>query len=186
MPASVGAPAYSVQFPSVRPSYVVNFGATAPTAQSDLFAIEAGPTKVVRLMRVAIYNPGMQTTAGLTVLNFVRTKTAGTGGVVTPQCISPVDTTTPTAPSGTPNFTGIVRASPTALGAQDASIAGDFALWVPGAIGAFSPLVIEMGGQGLTYRVPDAPPGFGVAFRHPGAAGATTWYGYAVFCEDDP
>jgi hypothetical protein len=171
-------PEYVLQGPSDRPSYVVNFGAVAPTAASDLFAIEAGPNKIVRLQRVTIYNPGGQTTAGLVVINLVRTKTPGTLGVVLPEFIAPSD--------ATPGFSGIVRASPTALGTQDASIAGDFAIWVPSPTpAAFSPLVLEMGGQGLTYKQPEAPPGYGIAFRHPGAVGATQWYGYAVWCEDD-
>ncbi len=178
-----GLPQYCIQAPSDRASYVVNFGAVAPTVPADLFAIEAG-SKTVRLQRVAIYNPGMQSTAGLVIATLVRTKTPGTAGVVVPELVDPVDSTTPNVVGGSPLFSGIVRASPTALGTQDASIAGDFALWVPGAIGAFNPLVLEMGGQGLTYRQPAAPPGYGIALRHPGAAGATTWYGYAVFTED--
>ena len=177
------APVYQIVAPSDRPSYVVNFGATAPTAATDLFAIEAGTTGIVRLQRIVIYNPGGQTTPGLVTLTLVRTKTAGSGGVVTPEVVDPIDTTTGLA-GGTPNFSGIVRAGNTTLGTQDASIAGDFSLWIPGATAAFNPLVLEMGGQGQVYKQPTARPGFGIAFRHPGATGATTWYGYAVWTED--
>jgi hypothetical protein len=175
----------AVQAPSDRPSWVVPFGATAPTAATDLVAIEnqtgVPSPGIIRLMRVVIWQVGQQTTPGNVGLQIVRTKTAGVGSTVTPVRIGN------RAAAGAPVFAGICRAGNAGanLGTADDVIATE-SPWVPAAAAAMQPIVFEMGGQGLTYEAPTAIPGAGngIALRHPGAAGATAWTGYAVFTVD--
>jgi hypothetical protein len=176
-----GVPQYNIQAPSDRPSWVVPFGATAPTAATDLFAVEAG-AKPIRLMRIVIWQIGQQTTPGNVGVQIVRTKAAGVGSTVTPVRVgNKADGAT---------FGGICRAGNAGanVGTLDDVIASE-SPWVPGATAAMTPIVFEMGGQGMCYEVPTcaastATQTNGLAFRHPGATGATAWTGYAVFCED--
>jgi len=169
-------PIYAVTFPSDRPTYVVNFN-VSPAAAADLFAIEAAG-KTIRLQRIVIDNPGFQTTAGVVLLSLIRTTTAGTGGVVTPSTLDPAD----------PAAVSVAHAAPTSLGAAGTTIAS-YGIFVPAtAAAAFSPVVIDMGGQGQVYKQPTVSPSptgaSGIALRHPGAAGAQGLIGYAVFTEE--
>ena len=165
------------QYPSDQASYVVNFN-VSPTAQMDMFAIECGANRCVRLQRIVIDNPGALTAGALVGLTLVFTTAAGTGSVVTPVAVDQYDSP----------FTGICRSGNTGgnLGTAGSTLA-TYTLWTPTTpAGAFTPLVLEMGGQGQVYKQPTVKLGVanGIALRHPGAAGAAGFVGYAVFVEE--
>ena len=99
----------------------------------NIFALEAGATKTVRLRRITIFNPGAKTTAGLTGLYLIRTTAASTAGTVqAPQAHDSTD----------PAFSGVFRnQNPTVTtGAWTMSLVG---LWVPTAMGPASPIVFD-------------------------------------------
>ncbi len=152
------------------PTFVASVSAQANTAASDAIAIEAGPSMVTRLQRIIIFHPGKQGTAGIRLLSLVRTTTPGTAGIVTPgSCVS------------TETFSGIVRAKPTALGAAGAVIM-TFPIFVPAALAAFTPIIIDLDAFGLAKSM-KITAGGGISLRDPGAASATDFAAAIVFTE---
>jgi hypothetical protein len=176
IPPNIQNPQYCVQYPSDRPSYVVNFNVN-PTVTMDMFAIECGPSKYVRLERIVIDNVGMLTTAGMLALALIRTTVSGAGSLVTPVGLD----------EGDPPFTGLCRSGNSAanLGTAGVTIAM-YNMWIPAAVGPMTPLVLEMGGQGQVYKQPLIKTGVnnGISLRNPGGAGGAGFCGYAVFCEE--
>lgn len=160
-----------------KQTYVISFGPIAATVATDLFAIEAGPFMVTRIRRVVIMNPGVQTTSAAVNMLLLRTTTAGTGGVVTPAVLDPADFP----------FTGIARVAPTALGTAGATLY-NFDEVVPATIAGAGVgfEVWDFGGDSQLHKCPTIAPGItnGIAFRHPGAAGAAGLYGYVEFTEE--
>lgn len=169
-------PKHVALYPSDRPTYRVGFSVN-PTAAMDVFAIEAGAGLAVRIQRIVITNPGMQTTAALDALVLNRTKAAGTGSTVIPAKLDPTDAA----------FSGVVRSGNTGanLGTVDSAI-NNYPLWVPAAVGAFVALPLETGEQAHGCKQLTIAPGTanGIALRHPGAAGASGFAGFVDFVEE--
>jgi len=164
--------------------YIVAVSGQANTAASHAIAIEAGAQKGVRILRVCVTQPGIQTTAGLRVLLLERTTAAGTAGAVTPEAAG-----APTAAAGREDaglgaaFSGVIRAKPTALGTQGATIAA-LPVYVPTALAAFVPICID-----FTHRFarpPRVPPGTanGIALRDPGATGGASFAAFIELVEE--
>lgn len=175
--------AFNIQTPSNRRSYVINFTANA-TAAMDLFSIEAPKpdprqARIIRLQRIVIDNPGIQGTAAVVSLSLVWTTGPAVGAP--PATAVPIDPRNPPALS-------VCHAANTTLAPANSTTLAAYGIYVPTTLAAFSPLVIEMGGQGQVYQQPTAGqtiPGYtGLALRHPGATSASGMIGYAVFCEE--
>lgn len=150
-------------------TYCVSRAGVAPTTATELITIEAfaataSLSGAVRIQRIEITQVGSQTTAGIVVLQLLRTTTAGTGGVVTPTVMDPAD----------PAYPGICRANPTA--GTESTVLLDIPIYVPAAIGAFVPIVIDMATVD-SIKTPVIPAGTanGIALKHPGAAGAANF-----------
>lgn len=160
---------------SDKPTYTVAFNLN-PAAVMNLLIVESGPTKKVRLRRLVISNPGLQTAAGIVSLQLLRTTTAGSTGVVTPTVLDPSDSA----------FSGIVRRQGTS-GTDGAVIYENIPVFVPAAVGAAAPLVIEFGGSDGVFKDVCGIPGAtnGLCLRHPGAAGAVGFMGWLEFTEED-
>lgn len=154
---------------SAKATYVGSIAGIS-NAGGPLISIEAGAAKTVRLRKVVIVNPGKQTTAGLRALRLSRTTTAGTVGAITP---SPMQTTD--AP-----FSGAVRVQNS--GTEGAWMLS-FPVFVPAAVGAFEPLVIDFDD---VNKAPTIEPGTanGIVLMDPGAAGASDFAAYVVFTEE--
>jgi hypothetical protein len=160
---------------SDKPGYVVNFN-EAPTVALQLAVIESGTVRRTRLRRVVITSPGLQTAAGLIVLQLLRTTTASSAGTaVVPPPLDQQDTA----------FSGIARRSPTA--GTEAAVLYEFAIFVPAAVADFLPKVFDFGGPSGILRDPSISIGAanGLALKHPGSAGAAGFRGYIEFTEED-
>lgn len=157
---------------SDKATYSVSTGAIAITASTDVFAIEAGAAKTVRLRRITLTNPGSQTTAGLRNIQLIRTTTAGVGSAVVP---APMDTTDAA-------YSGLARSGNTGanLGTAGTKLF-DLPIWVPGALGSFNPVIL-LDWTHCIEKAPTIQPGVanGLALRDPGAAGGA---GLALFIE---
>jgi len=160
------------------PTYIESVAAKAMTAQGDIIAIESGAVKVTRIRRVIITHCGSQTSAGIVLLQLVRTTTPGAAGVVVPQIAD--------GASSDPAFSGIVRSSPTSLGTASV-VLFQLPLFVPtlANIGPFTPQIYDMDALGLAKSM-SIPVGVanGIAFRHPGAAGAANLGATIIFTEE--
>src|SRR5574343_1157888 len=89
---------------SAYPTYTVTVNGQANTASSHAIVIEAPAGSSVRILKVRILSPGIQTSAGVRLIQLIRTTTSGTGGEVTPAPADPADSA----------YGGICRAKPTA------------------------------------------------------------------------
>jgi hypothetical protein len=118
---------------SSKPTYVYNATAQALTATpANLAIIEAGTTKITRLKKITIWNPGAQTTAGLVTFNVTRSTTAGSSGAVTPAQMNTADAA----------FSGIVRSNAGTSGTLG-TVLYQFSIWVPAALAAAQPFVVD-------------------------------------------
>jgi len=118
---------------SSKPTYVYNAQAQALTATpANLAIIEAGTTKIPRLKKITIWNPGMQTTAGMVTFNITRSTTAGSAGAVTPAQMNPADAA----------YSGIVRSNAGTSGTLG-TVLYQFSIWVPAALAAAQPFVVD-------------------------------------------
>src|SRR5574337_136648 len=126
------AAAQSEQLVPRRTAHLASVTAQANTAASHIIAVESGASKAVRVLKVCITNPGAQTTAGVRVLLLERTTAAGASTAALAAM---------SLPPG-PAFSGIVRAKPTGLGTQGATIAL-LPIWVPAAAAAASPVCLD-------------------------------------------
>jgi hypothetical protein len=156
------------------PTFTASVSGQANTASSDSIAIESGATKIVRIRRIIIMHPGSQTTAGLRVLQLLRTTTAGTAGVIVP---APADT-------GDTAFSGIVRAKPTGLGTAG-TVLLNIPVFVPTALAAFTPIILDMDALGLAKSFKGiAGITNGFSLRDPGAAGGANFAATVIFTEE--
>lgn len=165
-------------------TYVAAVSGQANTAASHAIAIEAGAQRAVRILKVCVTNPGTKTTAGaFRVLLLERTTTAGTGGAVTAEAANASGAALARLDSNGPAFSGVVRAKPTALGTQGATLAV-LPIWVPVTAAFAQPVCFDFTG-GLEGP-PRAPAGTanGIALRDPGVAGAADFAAYVVFREE--
>ena len=149
---------------SSKGTYAYSAGALAITATpSNLAIVEAGAAKITRLRKLTIWNPGMQTTAGLVQINVVRTTTAGAAGTVTPSQMDNSDAA----------FSGIVRSSAGTTGTLG-TVLYSFWLYIPAALASALPFVVDFTSD--MKKAPVLPAGItnGLALQAPtGAAGAT-------------
>jgi hypothetical protein len=182
VPSSVRAQ-YANTFPT-RTTYVVSVAGQANTAASHAIAIEAGAAKAVRILRVCVTQPGIQTTAGIRILLLERTTAAGTDGVVTAEAAGATGAALArTTLDGTTAFSGVVRAKPTALGTQGATVA-IIPIYVPTALAASQPTCRTW--ASIWDRPPRIPAGVanGIALRDPGAAGGASFAASVEFVEE--
>lgn len=162
---------------SDKATYTVSFN-VSPTASTDLFAIESGASKIVRIRRIVITNPGAQTAAGLRSLQLMRTTAAGVGSAVTP---APDDTTDAA-------YSGLARSGNTGANLGTAgTVLRTIPIFVPAALAAATPFIIDFGADGT--QATKCPTGIagaanGISLRDPGAAGGVTICGYVEFTEE--
>jgi hypothetical protein len=163
--------------------YVASVSGQANTAASHAIAIEAGAQRPVRILKVCVTNPGIQTAAGFRVLLLERTTSAGTNGIVTAEAAGASAAALARVNGAAAAFSGIVRAKPTALGAQGATIAL-LPVWVPAAAAFAQPVCLDF--TSPYDRPPRIPPGTtnGIALRDPGAAGGASFAAFVVFAEE--
>lgn len=166
---------------SPRATYSASVSGQANTAASHAIAIEAS-TKRILVRKVIINHPGTQTTAGVRVLLLGRTTTAGTGGAVTAESTSSTAVLARMCPND-PAFGGIVRAKPTSLGTQGATILV-IPVFVPTAAAAFTPIVLDL--ENIFGKPIIVAPGTakGIALRDPGAAGGANFSATIIFTEE--
>ena len=173
----------SIAYPSPRPSWVLPFNISTPTAATEIAAVEAGTQRVCRLMRLVIWQVGAQTTGGNVAFSWISYTTAGSGSTVTPARLG---NNGQVADSIT--FSGICRSGNTgaSLGGGTTNTIVTEWPWIPATtVAAFGPLILDLGGQGMCYELPTVIPGVGLTLRHAGCAGATgSTQGYLVFTED--
>lgn len=152
-------------------TYVVGSGALTPTAAMDLLVLEAPVSGVVRLQRIIIWNPGIQTAAAFVTLQLIRKTTAGTGGAVTPVQVDAADGA----------YAGLTRTGVTTRG-SDGTVIDQFTIWVPAAGAAFTPVAIDFS-LNDAIKAPVVPIGItnGIALKHPGVAGAASFSCSLVF-----
>lgn len=180
-PHAAAAQAAMTYFPG-KTAFVASVTGQANTAAAHAIAIEAGASTAVRILRVCVTNPGIQDVAGFRILLFERTTTAGTAGVVTAQATNAAAAALAQT-TATGAFSGIVRAKPTGLGTQGATIAA-LPIWVPTAAAFAQPVCLDF--TGIYDRPPRIPKGTanGIALRDPGAAGGAGFAAYVVFAEE--
>lgn len=147
---------------SAYATYTVTVSSQANTTSSHAIVIEAPAASAVRILKVRILAPGIQTTAGVRLLQLIRTTTAGTGGAVTPAVHDPADSA----------YGGICRAKPTAGTAG--TVLQDIPLFVPTAVAAFAPILFDYAdvSQDKALVIP-AGVANGIALLDPGAAGGS-------------
>lgn len=155
------------------PTFIASVSGQANTAASDIVAIESGATKIFRIRRIIIFQPGNQTAGGVRVLQLLRTTTAGSAGAVVPASCDASE-----------SFSGIVRAKPTGLGAAG-TVLFSIPVFVPTALGAFSPIIVDLDALGLAKSM-KCLIGIanGIALRDPGAAGGAALGATIVFSEE--
>lgn len=148
-------------------SYCVSVSAQANTVAIEAIVIEAfaataSLSGAVRIQRIEITAPGIQTAAGVRVLQVIRTTTVGTGSAVTPTVLDSADVAYP----------GIARAKPTA--GTETTVLFEIPLFVPTAIAAFVPIIVDFSGV-ADLKSPVIPTGVanGIALKDPGAAGGS-------------
>lgn len=154
-----------------RPTYMIPVSGQANTGASHAIAVESGAAKTTRVHRVIIFQPGLQTTAGLRVLQLLRTTAAGSSGAVTPQKLDPTD----------PAFTGIARAKPTP--GTEGAVLLEIPIFVPTAVAAFTPISVDL--EALLGKPVEIPVGTanGVALKDPGATGGASFSAALVVSE---
>lgn len=142
------------------PTYCVSVSAQANTAATEAIVIEAPAGGAVRIQRIEITAPGIQTTAGVRILQVLRTTTAGTGGAVVPTVMDGSDAA----------YGGIARAKPTA--GTESTVLFEIPLFVPTALAAFVPIMVDFAAVD-SLKTPVIPAGVanGIALKDPGAAG---------------
>ncbi len=156
------APAVVSGGQSAYPTYTATVNGQANTASAHAIVIEAPAGSAVRILKVRILAPGIQTTAGVRLIQLIRTTTAGTGGAVTP---APAD-------SADGAYGGICRAKPTAGTAG--TVLQDIPVFVPTALAAFVPILLDYA-EPTMEKAPVIPAGTanGIALLDPGAAGGS-------------
>lgn len=184
--ALLALPALAVQTEIVPPAgtaYVAAVSGQANTTASHAIAIEAGAQRAVRVLKVCVTNPGTQTSAGFRVLLLERTTAAGTNGVVTAEAAGAPTAALARQDSGGSAFSGVVRAKPTGLGTQGATLAV-LPVWVPTSAAFAQPVCLDF--TNPYDRPPRIPAGTanGIALRDPGAAGGANFAAYVVFAEE--
>jgi hypothetical protein len=150
---------------------------TAPTAATDLVSVLSATGTVTRLRRLIVTNPGNQTTGALVNLVVASVGSAlGSGGsAVTPVAVEPGDLKASSYRSGDTTVAAGV-ASP---------VQYTVPIYVPTTLATAAPLVLEFGGPGgMTTKCPTATATVGLVIRHPGAAGAASFSGFAEFTEE--
>lgn len=165
-----------------RSAFIAAVSGQANTTASHAIAIEAGASKAVRILKVCVTQPGTQTTPGFRVLLLERTTAAGTNGAITAEATGAASgALAQTAASGA--FSGIVRAKPSGLGTQGATLAV-LPVWVPSAAAFAQPVCLDF--EGMYNRPPRIPAGIanGIALRDPGAAGGANFAALVVFAEE--
>jgi len=177
--------ARAAQMQAAPPSgtaYIASVAGQANTAASHAIVIEAGAQRAVRILKVCATHPGIQTTAGYRVLLLERTTGAGDAGVITAEAANATAASLAKGDAGSA-FSGIVRAKPTTLGTQGATLAA-LPIWVPTAGAAFVPTCLDFtSGYDRPPRIP-AGVAHGIALRDPGADGGASFAAYVVFAEE--
>lgn len=165
------------------PAYIAAVSGQANTAAAHAIAIEAGANRGVRILRVCVTQPGTQTTPGFRALLLERTTAAGTGGVISAEAAGASTAALARTHSLGAAFSGIVRALPSPVGTQGATLAV-LPIWVPSAAAFAAPVCLDF--QGMYDRPPRVPKGTanGIALRDPGASGAAGFAAYVVFAEE--
>lgn len=141
--------------PSGGLAYTLAKSGMAATAAGQLLVVEGPSGESAFVTRVTIWNPGIQTTPGITEFAVRRTTTTGTGG-----------TQTPAAHGAFGSYGGVCRSLPSPGGTLGDTLA-PLSAYVPSAAAGFAPLVVDFS---------DAPveivSGAGLALYSPGAAGS--------------
>jgi hypothetical protein len=158
---------------SNKATYCASVSGQANTAASDSIVIESGTTKIVRIRKILILNPGTQTTAGFRVLQLLRTTTAGSAGAITPIPFDASDAA----------FSGIVRAKPTSLGTAGVVLM-NIPVWVPAAGASFAPMIIDFDNDPEKAPTGIAAVANGLALRDPGATGGANFAASIIFTEE--
>jgi len=112
-------------------------GVAAASAGYVLGIVEGGPLKTLRAQRLTIWNPGMQTTAGLMTLKLVQQTTVGSGST----------TTAPPADPASPVYSGTVRLPGATAGTQN-NVVWTGQVYVPAAVGVAAPVVFDFTNNG--------------------------------------
>ena len=153
---------------SQKPTYGYDSIIGAPAAANYVhLAVESGPTKITRIRRLVISNPGFGTAAALLTFEVIRTTAVGSGGTTSAPAL--YDT------SGTDAaFSGICRKDGSTITAG--TQLRTFSIFQPAtAAGSFSPFVYEFYGQIAKALVIPAGTANGIALRcingNAGAAG---------------
>lgn len=143
-------------------TYTVTVNSQANTATGHSIVIEAPASNAVRILHVRILQPGIQTSAGVRLLQLIRTTSAGTGGAVTPASHDTTDAA----------YGGLARAKPTT--GTESTVLQDIPVYVPTTVAAFSPIDIDFAGVSQE-KAPTIPAGTanGIALKDPGAAGGS-------------
>lgn len=155
---------------SAMATYTVCVNGQANTASGHSIVIEAPSGNAVRILHVRILQPGLQTSAGIRVLQLIRTSTAGTGGTVTPVAHDPSDSA----------YGGICRAKPTP--GTTGSVIQEIPVYVPAALAAFSPIDIDFD-YVSQEKAPTIAAGTanGIALLDPGASGGASFAASITF-----
>jgi hypothetical protein len=162
-------------------SYTLN-DIAATTGTWNAFSLEqpAGPTKTLYLKRIVVWNPGKVTTPATILVQLLRqTTAAATGdGAMTPLVHDTADTATAVGRYG--NATSVTAGTTGAA-------ATSFAMWVPAAVAAAPPLIIDLtnGGSCKGIVIPKTANN-GVLVRVLGAAGASNLTMTAHWTEEAP
>lgn len=163
---------------SQKPTYGLDSLVGAPaTANYVLLAIESGPTKITRVRRLVISNPGAGVAAALLTFELIRTTAAGSGG--TTQVPPLYDT------SGTDAaYSGICRKDGSTITAG--TQLRTFSIFQPAVpAGVFSPFIYEFYGQIAKSLTIPAGTANGLAFRCiNGNAGAANFAASFEFTEE--
>jgi hypothetical protein len=160
----------------------VTVAGQANTVASHAIAVEAGTAKRIFLKKIIVTQPGTATAAAVRTLLLERTTTAGTAGAVTAEAANATAAALSKLDAGDAAFTGTVRAKPTALGTQGATIM-TIPVFVPAAIAAFNPITIDLEQIFGKPVIVSAGVTNGIALRDPGATGGTGFGAIFIFSE---
>ena len=167
-----------LQGTSARPTYTINTLTSAPAvANYTILNIEAGATKIPRIRRIIISNPGFGTAAAALTFEVVRTTAASSVGTAVTPSIH--DTSVPDAAyGGTARKDGATITAGTQI--------TTFEIFQPATLaGSYVPMVIELYGQiSKPYVIPTGVTN-GIALRCiNGNAGATGFCASMEFTEE--
>ena len=148
-----------------KPTYSLSAqGVAAASAGYVLGILEAGPAKTLKVQKLTIWNPGMETTAGLMTLNLVQQTTVGSGTTTIPTPMDVAD----------PAFTGTVRVAGATTGTTGAIIKA-LQVWVPAAVAGFNPPLVLNFDDNPNEKPPTVWPG-PVAPALVSTMTANSWY----------